>query len=144
MFHYYFHSEREKKKKRSFPREFTLFYITLLEPSCFRLVYISVPLFSSVNFPKSNTKRCGEDDQVTGLDPNVPSLGILLEHCSKMCQRPQLEQQITSHMKMGLHYPEQINCSQCDWWSWGESTKTRLMLAQYFIFGNESDLLLFN
>lgn len=65
-------------------------------------------------FLKSGAGHCGEDDQVTGSEPNVPTLGTVLEHYSEVCQRPQLEQQIASHTKTGLHYPEQINCSQCD------------------------------
>lgn len=81
---------------------------------------------------------------LTGSETNVPSSQIVLEHFCKVCQMPQLEQQISSQIKTGLHYPEQINGSQCDWWSWGERTKSRMILAQYFIFGNESDLLLFN
>jgi len=88
--------------------------MTLLEPSCCRFVEVSVPLFSSISFLKSGTKRCGEADQVTGAEPNVPTFVTVLEHYSEKFQRPQLEQQISFHMKTGLHYPEQINHSQCD------------------------------
>lgn len=67
----------------------------------------------NITFLKSGTKWCGED-RVINMEPNVPTLDTVLGHYSELCQRPWLEQPIASHKNTGLHYPEQINCSQCD------------------------------